>query len=108
MKHIIKISILFTLITFTTMWETMSAGRSSQSCCTITVPGLAVFAQEPVTSSQVIPPEKDRSAESSNVLYQVMAVILVIWLGLAVYLFLIDRKVARLEKSMPEKPENKA
>jgi CcmD family protein len=101
-KRAIKIIILFALITFATMWQTMSAGGPSQSCCTIAVPGLSVFAQETVTSAQVTLPETNGPAESSTVLYQVMAVILVIWLGLGLFLFQIDRRVARLEKSMSD------
>jgi len=47
-----------------------------------------------------------RTAESSTVLYQVMAVVLVIWLGLGLFLFLIDRRITRLEQSMPDKQGN--
>jgi CcmD family protein len=82
----------------------MSTGGPSHACCTITVPGFSLLAQETDASTRVTTPEMGRPAESSNVLYQVMAVILVIWLGLALYLFLIDRRVTRLEKSMPDKP----
>lgn len=103
MKRAIKIITLCALITSTILWQTISPGRPSRSCCTIAVPGLSVFAQETVTPSQVTPPEMDRTAESSAVLYQVMAVVLVIWLGLGLFLFLIDRRVTRLEQSMPDK-----
>jgi CcmD family protein len=33
-------------------------------------------------------------------LYQVMGVIMVAWLGLALFLFRLDRKLARLEKEL--------
>jgi len=105
-KRAIKIITLCALITFTIFWQTMSPGRPSRSCCTIAVPGLSVFAQETVTPSQVALPDMGRTAESSTVLYQVMAVVLVIWLGLGLFLFLIDRRITRLEQSMPDKQGN--
>ncbi len=104
MKHAIKIIIFFFLIIFTMVWETMSSGGPPHSCCTIAVPGFSLLAQETDASTTITMPERERPAESSNVLYQVMAVILVIWLGLAMYLILIDRRVTRLEKSLPGKP----
>ena len=37
---------------------------------------------------------------SDNTLYKVMGIILVIWIGLAVFLFMLDRKVSSLEKDL--------
>ena len=56
-----------------------------------------LYAQEPVTSDQ-IPRDKEQKSENTTTLYLVMAVILFIWLGRALFLFRLDRKVARLER----------
>ncbi len=56
-----------------------------------------LYAQEHVKSDQV-PRDNEQKPENAATLYQVMAVILVIWLGLALFLFRLDRKVTRLEK----------
>jgi len=44
--------------------------------------------------------EKEMPADAAVVLYRVMGVVIVVWIGLAVYLFRIDRKVTRLEKEV--------
>jgi CcmD family protein len=44
--------------------------------------------------------EKEMLADAAIVLYRVMGVVLVVWIGLAVFLLRIDRKVARLEKEV--------
>ena len=38
-----------------------------------------------------------------GVLYRVMAIVLVIWMGLALYLFRMDRKIVKLEKDLNER-----
>jgi len=43
-------------------------------------------------------PEKEAPADAAIILYRVMGVVLVVWIGLAIYLFTIDRKLTRLEK----------
>ena len=64
----------------------------------------AAFAQaqsDPPSKLSSTPPavhEKDQPADTSVVLYRVMGTLLVVWIGLAVFLFRIDRKLARLEK----------
>jgi CcmD family protein len=45
--------------------------------------------------------------EESGKLFVVVAVLAVIMTGLFVYLFILDRKVQRLEKQLEEKPEKK-
>jgi CcmD family protein len=40
--------------------------------------------------------------DSKGILIRVMFVILIAWAGLSVYLFLIDRRIARLEKELHE------
>ncbi|MBN2158030.1 MAG: CcmD family protein [Spirochaetes bacterium] len=48
----------------------------------------------------VTPVRKDEGAVPSAVLYRVLGVVLIIWAGLAAYLFIIDRRVARIEKEI--------
>lgn len=48
----------------------------------------------------VTPVRKEEGAAVSAVLYRVMGVVLIIWAGLAAYLFVIDRKVARIEQDI--------
>ncbi len=56
-----------------------------------------LYAQELVKSDQITH-DVEQKSENTATLHQVMAVVLVIWLGLALFLFRLDRKVARLEK----------
>ncbi len=44
--------------------------------------------------------EKEARQDTSTTLYQVMGIVLIIWAGLAFFLFRLDRKVARLEKNI--------
>ncbi len=39
-------------------------------------------------------------AESSNAIYIVMSVVLIVWIGLAIFIFYLDRKVTRIEKNL--------
>lgn len=48
----------------------------------------------------VTPAQQKEDAAAPAVLYRVMGVVLFIWAGLAMYLFTIDRRVARIEKDM--------
>ena len=50
--------------------------------------------------SQQAVSEKDQPADANAVLYRVMGVVLVVWVGLAVFLFRIDRKLTRLGKEV--------
>lgn len=45
-------------------------------------------------------PEKEAPADAGVVLYRVMGVVLIVWIGLAVYLFSIDRKLSGIEKDL--------
>jgi CcmD family protein len=47
--------------------------------------------------------EKEQKTEHASTLYQVMGVVLFIWFGLAVFLFRLDRKVARLEEQAKDR-----
>lgn len=88
-------------MTFSVMWQTMSAGKSGQSC-SIGFPAISLFAQEAAEPMLISPPAPEQPADSPAVLYQVMGVILVVWLGLGLFLFLINRRVTRLEKNLPD------
>jgi len=63
----------------------------------------AAFAQAqsdlPANRNSTQPPvrEKDEPADTAAVLYRVMGVVMVVWIGLAVFLFRLDRRLARLE-----------
>jgi CcmD family protein len=63
----------------------------------------AAFAQAqagPQTDLNAAQPEKEAPADAAPVLYRVTGVVMVVWIGLAVYLFTIDRRLSRLEKDL--------
>jgi CcmD family protein len=72
------------------------------------LPGVAIngracsnlYAQETHDPGQATTPESGKGPDSSATLYQVMAVVLFIWFGLAFFLFRLDRRVAKLEKKL--------
>ncbi len=47
-------------------------------------------------------PVMEEEASESGKLFRVMMVVMVIWLGLAYYLFRLDRKITKLEKDIHE------
>lgn len=49
------------------------------------------------------PAQPDQPADVSVVLYRVMAVVLIVWIGLAVFLFRLDRRVAAIEKEIGQR-----
>jgi CcmD family protein len=66
------------------------------------------MAQETQKTEPLTPVAPERPANAPGILYQVAGVILVIWLGLALFLFRIDRKVAKLERSLYKAGEGKS
>ncbi len=44
--------------------------------------------------------EKDTAASSGGVLYSVMIAVLTAWVGIGIYLFLIDRRISKIEKEI--------
>lgn len=68
---------------------------NDQSVTRTTTRGL--YAQDPGLHARTDSRETEKKPEPSTTLYQVMGVVLVIWTGLAVFLFRLDRRVARLE-----------
>lgn len=63
------------------------------SLLSIMITSLPAFCQEP---------EMADTMRSEGKIYVVVAILLVILIGLAAYLFSVDRKVARLEKKINE------
>jgi CcmD family protein len=64
----------------------------------------AAFAQaqtgQPANLNTTQTSDKETPTDATFVLYRVMGVVLVVWIGLAVYLFSIDRKITRLQKEV--------
>lgn len=48
-------------------------------------------------SAQPLVLEKDIPTDTTTVLYRVMGVVMIVWIGLAVFLFRLDRRLTRLE-----------
>ncbi len=46
--------------------------------------------------------EKDKQCKERSALYKVMSIILIIWIGVSIYLFILNRKVVLLEKKIDE------
>ncbi len=76
---------------------------------TIAAPALLPAAPEPAgpaayaagaSALDTAPAQSQQSGDTAAVLYRVMGVVLLVWTGLAVFLFRIDRRVAALEKDM--------
>ena len=44
----------------------------------------------------------EQVAQTNNELLKVMFIILVVWFGIGLYLFLIDRKISKLQKELSE------
>jgi protein-S-isoprenylcysteine O-methyltransferase Ste14 len=62
---------------------------------------LASFLISHVSSAQQ--PEMADTMRSEGKIYVVVAILLIIFAGLIAYLVMIDRKVTRIEKKLPEK-----
>ncbi len=62
---------------------------------------LLIFASHVLQAQPQV--EMADTLRSEGKIYVVVAIILVIFIGIAVYLFSIDRKVSRLEKKFPDK-----
>ncbi len=44
----------------------------------------------------------DTSAQDQDMLYTVLAIVLIIWFGISIYLYIIDRKLSRIERELHE------
>ncbi len=62
---------------------------------------LTSFLLSHVSSAQQ--PEMADAMRSEGKIYVVVAILLIIFSGLIVYLVMLDRKVTRIEKKLPEK-----
>jgi CcmD family protein len=60
---------------------------------------VCAYAQEYQNQDRQVQNQAD---DRQTVLYTVAAVILVVWVGLALFLWRLDRKIARLEKNLNE------
>ena len=99
MKKSIAFLCLIFLLFGTPFFSLSSITTKQNPVIALHIPGNCAFAsdeQKNVTSSPA-----DNSDEE-NILMRVMYVILIIWAGLALYLFRIDRKIVKLEKVLNE------
>jgi CcmD family protein len=62
--------------------------------------GLCLYAQEEGKNDQSAQTRKDGAADRAAALYKVMAVVLIVWIGIALFLFRLDRRLAALEKNI--------
>lgn len=62
---------------------------------------LTSFLLSHISSAQQ--PEMADTMRSEGKIYVVVAILLIIFAGLIVYLVMLDRKVTRIEKKLPEK-----
>jgi hypothetical protein len=67
-------------------------------CIVLVLGSNATFAQDAAMADTM---------RSEGKIYVVVAIILVVLVGLITYLFLLDRKVTKLEKWLSEKPQTK-
>ena len=95
------INIILILVSLAVPWQARTAGEPTRHD-TISFPSVSLYAQEATKPAADTAAEPARHADTSSVLYQVAGVILIIWLGLAIFLYRIDRRVTRLEKRLPE------
>jgi CcmD family protein len=75
----------------------IDAGRYYSDASTVTTD---LYAQEIHKPDNKANQDTSKQTEQSTVLYQVMGVVLFIWIGLAFFLFRLDRRVAKLEKQV--------
>ncbi|MBN1495809.1 MAG: CcmD family protein [Spirochaetes bacterium] len=74
------------------------------SAATDTKCACAFAAADQAQEAKVEPaPAETPTADSSVVLYRVMGVVLIVWFGLAFFLFMLDRRVAALENEMRQR-----
>jgi len=66
----------------------------------------AFLTSQPVAMAQEKSPGPEKTTtqdlhqEERSVLYTVMIVVLIIWAGISLYLYRIDKKISRIEKDM--------
>jgi CcmD family protein len=100
-KRTVNIIIFLLLISLAAIWQsTAPGGRSAGPFSHAPFASASLYAQETAKPAADTAPVPDKPADAPGVLWQVMGVIMVIWLGLALFLYRIDRRVAKLEKSL--------
>ncbi len=80
--------------------------RNSENKYTV-IHGNALLAGDVISKNEKLPEktvqcERKKQCHNNGVLYKVMSVILIIWIGVSIYLFLLNRKVTTLEKKLDE------
>ncbi len=63
---------------------------------------VCAHAQEYRNQGRPAQPVQNQEDDRQTVLYTVAAVILVVWVGIALFLWRLDRKITRLEKNLNE------
>jgi CcmD family protein len=101
-KRTTNIIILLILISLVAIWQSTTPGRSAGPFSHAPFVSASLNAQETAKPGADTAPVQDKPADAPGVLWQVMSVTMVIWLGLALFLYRIDRRVAKLEKSLTD------
>jgi CcmD family protein len=65
-------------------------------------PFVCAYAQEYRNQGRPAQPIQKQADDRRTVLYTVAAVILVVWVGIALFLWRLDKKITRLEKNLNE------
>jgi len=100
----ISIAFLFTLILVLVPPSVILLNHASTEAATITgISDMQLHAQTQKPDAPV-QSEKARPADASADLYKVLCIILVVWIGLALFLFRLDRKISGLEKELNKLP----
>ncbi len=79
-------------LSHTGKWENICAGTAFSK----------LYADEKKSSAQPETAVKEEESPEKGKLFKVMVVVMAIWLGLAFYLFRLDKKITRLEKDVNE------
>lgn len=89
----------FILLLLITINAGIPAGLVKNQSITI-LANTGLHAQEIQNPGFKINQDKEKRPEQSPALYQVMGVVLFIWIGLACFLFRLDRRVSKLENQV--------
>jgi CcmD family protein len=77
-------------------------GKWEYICSEIVYSGLYADEKKEKSSGKPETSVKEEGPAESGKLFKVMVVVMVIWLGLAFYLFRLDRKITKLENDINE------
>jgi len=100
----IRIAFLFTLIMAMAPVASIFFNlHGTEMTVNTSVSTIRLHAQKYQKPDAPVQSEKAQPADTSTDLYKVMFVILIVWIGLALFLFRLDRKIAGLEKELNKK-----